>query len=177
MPGFSSITGLESVMFADNLSLDGTKRGGTLTSDGELWVGATASPHVKKGTIVSSTLSVGYASPNLTINTPGSVLANWIDEAANFAAVVGNGYFVTATATATLPSTPSQGNTVCFVADSAAVLTIQANTGQVIRIGSSVSSTAGTISSTSIGDSVTFVYRNADASWICREVIGNWNLA
>jgi hypothetical protein len=49
MAGFSSITGDESIMFADNASFDGTQRGGKITTDGQVWIGSTASPHVKKG--------------------------------------------------------------------------------------------------------------------------------
>jgi hypothetical protein len=49
MGGFSSVTGDETIMFADNASFDGTQRGGKITTDGQLWIGSTASPHVKKG--------------------------------------------------------------------------------------------------------------------------------
>lgn len=49
MAGFSSVTGDEAIMFADNASFDGTQRGGKMTQDGELWIGSTAARHVKKG--------------------------------------------------------------------------------------------------------------------------------
>jgi len=47
MGGFSSITGQETIMFADNASFDGTDRGGRMTTDGQLWIGSTAAPHVR----------------------------------------------------------------------------------------------------------------------------------
>jgi len=70
MSGSSNITGDESIIFADNASFDGTERGGKLTTNGELWVGSTILPHVKKGSITSpmGTLSIGYSSPNITMD-------------------------------------------------------------------------------------------------------------
>lgn len=73
MPGFSSITGQESVMFADNASFDGTKRGGVITTDGQFWIGNSVSPRVRVGTITSplGTIAIGYAAPNITIDLAG----------------------------------------------------------------------------------------------------------
>lgn len=53
MAGFSNITGDESIMFADNCSFNGTERGGKMTTNGQLWIGSTASPHVRLGNITS----------------------------------------------------------------------------------------------------------------------------
>lgn len=71
--GFSSVTGDETIMFADNASFDGTQRGGKMITNGQLWVGATSSPHVKLGGITSplGTLTIGYSSPNITLDIPG----------------------------------------------------------------------------------------------------------
>lgn len=101
----------------------------------------------------------------------------WNDESGAFAAVEFSGYFVTDTATATLPGAPSQGDTISFALDTANVLTIQASGTQVIRVGSSVSSAAGTAVSTDIGDSITLVYRASSTSWIATSVIGTFTLA
>jgi len=75
--GQSSITGDETILFADNASYDGTQRGGKITTNGQLWVGATAAPHVKLGTITSplGTLNVGYSSPNITLDLVGGMRA------------------------------------------------------------------------------------------------------
>jgi len=67
MPGFSNVSGDESIMFADNASFDGTERGGKLTTDGQLWIGSTGSPHVRKGTLTSSGGTVTIT------NSPGSI--------------------------------------------------------------------------------------------------------
>ncbi len=75
--GFSGVSGQEDVVFADNASFDGTNRGGIMTTNGELWIGSTAARHVKKGTITSplGTLSIGYSSPNITIDITGGSAA------------------------------------------------------------------------------------------------------
>ena len=66
MAGFDSITGLEDVVYADNVSFDGTQRGGMITTDGELLIGSTAAPHIRKGTIT--------AGANITVtNGEGSI--------------------------------------------------------------------------------------------------------
>jgi hypothetical protein len=75
MAGFSNITGDESIMFADNASFDGTERAGKLTTNGQLWIGSTASPHVQKGILTSpdGSVVIGYSSPNITLKATSGV--------------------------------------------------------------------------------------------------------
>jgi hypothetical protein len=90
----------------------------------------------------------------------------WTDETTTFSPAAGNGYFVTGNATATLPASPSQGNTIAFCVDSgSAILTITANTGQYIQVGKAKSASAGTCASNFNGDSITLVYRASDSIW------------
>lgn len=49
MPGFSTITGDESIVYADNVSFDGTDRGGKLTANGQMLIGSTISPKMRVG--------------------------------------------------------------------------------------------------------------------------------
>ncbi len=66
MAGNNSIRGDETITFTDNMSFDGTERGGKMTTDGQLWIGSTASRHVRLGTITGGT--------GVTItNGPGSI--------------------------------------------------------------------------------------------------------
>ena len=71
--GFSSVTGEETIMSADNVSFDGTSRGGAITTDGQLLIGSTASPHIKVGTLTStgSTVTITYSSPNINLEVAG----------------------------------------------------------------------------------------------------------
>lgn len=126
------------------------------------------------------TLNVGiitFESTSSTINTTTVVnlVSNiisgggltWSDQSTSFNAAKNNGYFVSNTATATMPASPSNGDTIAFIVDTTSILTITANTGQTIRIGTSVSASAGTAASNSRGDSLTLVYRTSTTSWIC----------
>ena len=90
----------------------------------------------------------------------------WNDVSGAFSPLKNNGYFVTATATGTLPAAPAQGDTIKFLVDHATqVLTIDAPGTQLIRIGTLVSSAGGTAVSTLQGDSVELVYRASNTTW------------
>jgi hypothetical protein len=102
------------------------------------------------GTITISALTGGFA---------------WSDTSGTFTAAVENGYFITATSTATLPASPVEGDSVSFIVDTTQVLTITANTGQMIRIGTAISAAAGTAASNARGDSISLVYRATGTTW------------
>lgn len=99
----------------------------------------------------------------------------WIDISGTANIVVKN-YFVTGASTLTLPN-GAQGQVVRIICDTASAVTLQARTGDAIRIATSISSTSGTITSSAIGDSVTIVYRASDKVWIANNSVGNWGFA
>jgi len=267
------------VMVAKNLNFDDASAPphlGIITAGGMLPIGTgnlSPTPELLGGNIVSTTLTVGYSSPNITIETMGgtqpieqitvdnstapgtnpvlptaggnvtitggqvaaSSLANviqthsmaassfavtiqrtaavaatdssqngvshfdstsfsvdangfvqsvgggftWNDVAGAFSPLKNNGYFITGTATGTLPASPAQGDTIKFFVDHASqVLTIDAPGTQIIRLGSLVTSAGGTAVSTLQGDSVELVYRAANTAWeaVCG-FSGTWVLA
>ena len=73
MAGNSSIQNDQTVTFTDNMSFDGTDRGGAMVSDGQLWIGSTSSNrpnnggHVRLGTLSSTDGSINI------VNGPGSI--------------------------------------------------------------------------------------------------------
>lgn len=75
MGGFSSVTGQETVMNADNCSFDGTKRGGVITADGQLYIGNAVSPRIRPGVLTSpdGSVTIGYSAPNITLQVTGVV--------------------------------------------------------------------------------------------------------
>lgn len=130
------------------------------------------------GTIGQVLTSAGSGALPVWANS--ELLSAWTDEAVSFAAVAGDGYFITApSVVATLPATPSQGQTIEFVSAGAGSmgLTIQANTGQTIIIGAGSSTVAGTAINNADGDSVTLVYQLATTTWWSTSVIGTWSMA
>lgn len=255
------------VMYANNVDFSGAALpAATVTTDAQLLIGATASPHIKVGTLTSplNTISIGYSSPNITLDLAGGAVAIekvnvqtgttpivpsagaitingatvsagtnpvrtdgtgantmavevqisqaiaatdatkiglaafnsadftvdangfvstngaglvWTDEAISFAVAVSNGYFCTAALTASLPASPTQGQFVIIACDTAGAVVVKANTGQFIRVGSGVSTSAGTMTSTAIGDSLTLYYRASDTTWISTASMGNWTPA
>jgi len=73
--GFSFITGQETIVHADNASFDGTERAGALNTNGQLWIGSTALPHVKKATLTAGTgISISNGSGSITIANTGSLV-------------------------------------------------------------------------------------------------------
>jgi hypothetical protein len=113
---------------------------------------------------------------SLTLTASGLTFS-WTDQSTSFSAAANNGYFCTATLTATLPTTPAQGSECLFAVDSASgKLTIQAPAGASIRLGNVVSATGGTAVSTKDGDSISLVYRVADLTWIAISSTGSWNV-
>jgi len=83
--GSSSVTGDEVILFSDNMSFDGTARGGKMTTNGQLWIGHTTSDrpnnggHVKVGSLTSpnSSITFGYSSPNITAVVNTSVVTDF----------------------------------------------------------------------------------------------------
>lgn len=105
----------------------------------------------------------------VTVNNGGFT---WNDVSGAFSPLKNNGYFITGTATGTLPASPAQGDTIKFFVDTTQFLTITASGSQIIRLGTVVSSAGGTMVSTLQGDSVELVYRASDTCWC--SVAGAW---
>lgn len=102
----------------------------------------------------------------------------WLDVSGAFSPLDDFGYFVTATATGTLPASPSQGDTIKFFVDTTDILTIQASGTQIIRLGNVVSAAGGTAVSTDRGDSLELTYRSSSNCWcVIAGASGNWTLS
>ena len=89
------------------------------------------------------------------------------------------GEFVTAAVTRTLPASAglADGDLFIYVCTTAGALVIQSVTAQKIRIGSLISSAAGTATSSAIGDSLTLRFNATDGFFYAVSVIGVWTLA
>lgn len=120
---------------------------------------------------------------SFTVDTNGYVELvgagfTWNDVSGAFSPLKNNGYFITGTATGTLPASPSQGDTIQFFVDHATEdLTVQASGTQLIRLGTLVSAAGGTALSTQQGDSLELVYRTANTCWEAVDFVGTWVMA
>lgn len=156
-----------------------TFKGTTLTAYSVLTGSSDAkdfAPLSSLGTAGQVLQSAGAGAPPVwaTISIGSEV---WTDKNANFTADADNGYFTSNIITATLPAAPAQGAVITITVDDTKATTIQAATGQSIRVGSVVSAVAGTCASTAHGDSITLVYRTTGSVWIADAMIGNWTLS
>ncbi len=102
----------------------------------------------------------------------------WSDQAVSFLAVPQNGYFCTAALTVTLPSIGLvTGSTVIIYVDTASAVVIQAAAGQQIEISQTLSTVAGTATSTAQGNIVQLVYRASDTTWHAISSAGSFTMA
>ena len=117
------------------------------------------------------------SSGNVTIASSGSAGLPYVDKATSFTASSNFAYFCTAALTVTLPPSPNQGDLIQIFADTAGTIVIQANTGQLILIGSVNSVPGGTATNTLGGNAILLSYRSASTSWMAQNFIGSWSVA
>lgn len=133
-------------------------------TDGQIIIGSSAGAPLAHTITAGTGISISNGNNSITVSATGAGFT-WTDEAISFNASANNGYFVAAVATATLPALPNQGDTIAFIVDTTSTLTIQANTGQFIRVGTAISASAGTCANNARGDAITLVYRLAATTW------------
>lgn len=121
-----------------------------------------------------------FGGPGVTTSATGStVTVNSVvfTDTAAATLLVDNGYFATAAGTYPLPATATQGEMIIVVCDTAGAVVLDAPALNFIRLGSLITASGGTITSTSIGDSVTLRYRLSTLTWEATSIIGTWVVA
>jgi hypothetical protein len=100
----------------------------------------------------------------------------WVDVSGSFTPQRGFGYFITGMAEGTMPP-GNQGDTIEFIIDTglSSALTLTAGSGQIIRIGTAVTSSGGTLTSTAQGSTVELIFREAENAWIAGDNNGSWS--
>jgi hypothetical protein len=79
----------------------------------------------------------------------------------------------------TLPASPNQGDRISIICDASFAgpsVTLQANTGQTIRISGVSSSEGGTAANTKLGDTVELIFLENSLLWISQNANGGWIL-
>lgn len=159
-----------------NISFDG---GNTiLDTNGQVWIGATGSKPVPSTITAGAGIAITNAANSITISSTGGGFS-WTSQATSFAASSGNGYVVTATSTATLPTGALTGSTISFISSigtGSGAITVQAATGDKISASTVLGSATGHAISNSYGDSITLTYISAANTWYSSGLIGSWTL-
>lgn len=153
------------------VSLNGSGVAETITGDS----GGTLSPSSGNWNILGRSGSKTSGSGStLTVKSPP-----YADAGSSTTSTLNSGSFVTAAVTLTLPASAGlvDGDLFEYVCTTSGALIIQSVTAQKIRIGSLISSTAGTATSSNIGDSITLRFRATDGFFYATSVIGVWVLA
>lgn len=153
------------------VTLSTTGAGKTITGDS----GGALSPTANNWNILGRSGSKTSGSGStLTVKSPP-----YADAGASATSTLNSGSFVTGAFTLTLPASAglADGDIFEYVATTSSATIIQAVSAQKIRIGSLISSAAGTATSTSIGDSITLRFRASDGFFYATSVIGTWVLA
>ena len=171
-------------VYADNFDFTGTGRTNTVTLNGQLPIGSTAANaggnHINIGTLTSplGTVSIGYSSPNITLDIVGGGFT-WTDvTTATKTLAAQNGYVTDrgGGVTYTLPATGTLGDEIRIVGK-LGLTTIAQNANQQIVFGSSSTTVGvtGSVAGTNVGDCMTLICITSGAStvWRISDAVGN----
>lgn len=162
--GISITNGSNSISIAVN----GAVVGQTITGDSGGALSPTAGNwNILGGPGVTTTGSGSTLTINSTVFTDTTATTMSVD----------NGYFATAAGTYNLPASAAQGELITIVCDTAGAVVVDAPALNFIRVGSLITASGGTATSTSIGDSLTLRYRLSSLTWEAVSVIGTWLIA
>lgn len=154
-----------------DLTASGTGIGQTITGD----TGGALSPTAGNWNILGG--------PGVTTTGSGSTLTInsvvFTDQAASIAITSDSGTFATngAPIILDLPAVPTQGQLIEIVCTTANAVAVDAPAGDFIRLGTLITSSGGTITSTAIGDVVVIRFNTANQTWYATSVIGTWMVA
>lgn len=122
---------------------------------------------------VGATTNGSGSTITVTVVTDGFA---WSEQTTNFNAAVENGYYCNNGLTVSLPATAGlvTGNTVIVFVDTSSTVTIQANTGQFIQVGSTISASAGSTVSNTRGANLELNFKVSDSTWHTIASMGTW---
>lgn len=103
----------------------------------------------------------------------------WVETSINYSATAQQAIFANAGLTINLPPTAGLtiGATIVIYSDTTSSVIIQANTGQQIQIGNSLSTVGGTATTSQEGSIVQLVFKPSDTTWHSFSTTGNFILA
>lgn len=147
---------------------------------GQILIGTTASDPSAATLTQGNNITITSSSGSITIAASGLAGFTYNDVAGTTqAAAINNGYIISnaGQTTVTLPATAAVGSVIEVQGKGAAGWILQANTGQVIHLGNTPTSTAGSLTSTNQYDAIKVVCITANTTWATSSVIGNITVA
>ena len=136
-------------------------------TDGQLVIGSTAGAPAAANLTAGTGVSISNGSNSITINAGGGGMSWTTTAGTTQAAAVNNGYVSgnAAQTTFTLPATAAVGDHVALEGLGAGGWILTANTGQTIKIGTSTTSSAGTLTSAAGSDNVYVICIVQNTTW------------
>lgn len=151
-----------------------------LVSNGQIAIGGSGNNGVAATITAGAGVSVTNGAGSITIASTGVGSLVWNDVSGTTqAAVVNNGYIISnaSQTTVTIPATVVEGSVFSIAGKGAAGWILQMNTGQTCHVGSSASSSAGSVTSTNLYDSITIVCVTANTTFVAIAGWGNLTVA
>jgi hypothetical protein len=145
-------------------------------TDGQIVVGSSAGAPAAATLTQGTGITITSASNSITIAASGAAGITWANiSGTTQAAAVNTGYVVgnASQTTITLPATAALGSVVTIQGKGAAGWVLAANTGQVIQVGQTASSTAGSVTSAAAFDSIQVVCITANTTWATISVLSS----
>ena len=172
MAGFSSILGLQDIVYADNFSFDLTERGGAFTTDGDLLIGATVSPHVRKGNLTAGTgITITNGAGTIAVAATGAGFPWTVITDATHQLEVFNGYIGNrgTAITFTLPVLSSVGDIIRITNIGVGLPVLAQNAGQSVNF-------TGSTTTVGVGGSMTWIGQFGSLDLVCTVANTTWNV-
>jgi hypothetical protein len=147
---------------------------------GQVLIGTTASDPSAASLTPGTGISISSVTGSITISSTGVGSLVWNDvSGTSQAAAINSGYIISnaSQTTVTLPATAAEGSVFGVQGKGAAGWILQMNTGQICHLGSSATSSAGSLTSTNLWDSVQIVCVTANTTFAVISAVGNLTVA
>ncbi|CEG60972.1 hypothetical protein [Legionella micdadei] len=145
----------------------GTENSTPLTN-GELWVGNTGNPPSRTTLTAGSNISISNGAGSITISATGLAGFSWTTVTGTSQAMLSNNGYIANNAglvTLTLPATSAVGDEIDIIGKGAGGWKVQCGVGQTIVVGSSTTTSGGSVASTNAKDSFYMICTTANTEW------------
>ncbi len=178
--GTNAVTGLATANSAALVTNGSGVPAWQALSAGQILIGTTSGAPSAAAINSGTNILVSNGSGTITVNCTNAASTTYVVETTTsrtmtaFQSVIANNAGLV---TLTIPATTAVGDIFEVVGLGAGLWKVQANTGQVINVGSSPTSSAGSITATNRYDSLKIVCVVANTTFVVTPNVGNWTIA